>query len=263
MIHIEDYTTWVNNEYSLWKEELLDSITTESKFAEFKTQSQVKRMLGVSDLFLPFLEKLKDESLPWDKLEALDKIGNPTNTVDVNGFQISGIGLRYIYYANKIVNNISNMKNIRVLEIGGGYGGLAANVHVLAKEKKIKIKEYGIFDLPEVQTFQKHYLDTVINMTNHGNGIQKTNFLDSNNVDSFSGNFNYCVSCYALGEFDTPVKHRYIHNVVSQIEHGLIVWNPHLNKDEQGELLLQQYHPNIIISPEEPLTGLYNLEMRF
>ena len=108
-----------------------------------------------------------------------------------------------------------------------------------------------------------NYLDTVINMTAHGNGIQKTTFLDSNNVDSFSGNFNYCVSCYALGEFDTPVKHRYIHSVVSKIEHGLILWNPHLNKDEQGELLLQQYHPNIVITPEEPLTGLHNLEMRF
>lgn len=264
MSHVEDYTTWVNNEYSLWKEALLDSITSESKFHEFKTHTQVKKMLGVSDSFMPFLSKLENENLPWDKLEALDKIGNPTNTINIGDYKISGIGLRYIYYANKILNHLPKKPKIhKIVEIGGGYGGLAATLHVLAITKNIQIKEYAIFDLPEVQQFQKYYLDKTITPSISRYGVQKITSLNSNNLEKFNDNYSYCISCYALGEFDTQVKHRYIHNIVSKINHGIIVWNPHLNKDSEGESLLQQYHPNMLIAPEDPLTGSYNLEMRF
>lgn len=263
MTHIEDYTTWVDNEYNLWKQALTDSMSDDLKFNNFKNQDQVKRMLGVSDMFKPFLEKLESEQLPWAKLEEMDRVGNPSHIVKIGNHQLSGIGLRYVYYANKILNNLPQNTELKLVEIGGGYGGLTATIHIMAKEKKIKIKEYAIFDLPEVQLFQKYYLEKVITTHHKSNGIQKISFPNSAALEDFSNTYNYCISCYALGEFATPVKHRYINNVVSKIDHGFILWNPHQNRDEEGELLIKQHHPDLIINPENPPTGFYNLEMKF
>ena len=74
---------------------------------------------------------------------------------------------------------------------------------------------YKIYDLPEVQEFQRKYLNRVTELTG----------LDTK-LDDFCGH-EYCVSLYALGEFDDELKEHYIKNVVKNCQHGLIVWNPH------------------------------------
>jgi phospholipid N-methyltransferase len=152
------------------------------------------------------------------------------------------------------------MKNINILEIGGGYGGFCSILHVMAEDRKIKIDEYSSFDLLEAQKLQKYYLGKTIHKSDYG--IQKTTFKDQKDIENFENTYNYCVSFYALGEFPKEIQNKYIKCVVSKISHGFIIWNPpHDIINDDGKILLKTYHPNIQEDIEDPLTGTKYLEL--
>ena len=251
------YTEWVNNEYNQWGNSLIDCMNDDS-FVNFKSNPSVKRMVGTDSLEGLFTNQ--DKNLPWQKIYELDRIGNPQQVeVVFNEYKISTITLRYVYYANKILDLIKNLNRIRIVEIGGGYGGFCSILDCLAKSSGIIIEEYAIYDLPLVQQFQKYYLEKVLK--NNNKGVTNVNFLNSSDLDSFNGDYSYLVSFYALGEFDPPVKYNYIDKVISKIKNGFILWNPHRDSDKIGEDLLLKYHPDLKITPEYPLTSPYNMEI--
>lgn len=253
-----EYKKWVENEYSLWEKSLLQIINNKSNFSSFKSNDWVKRMVGTSSLEGLFISE--DRSLPWSEIEKIDQIGHPPETeVILNSYRVSTITLRYVYYANKILESIKDYSRIRIVEIGGGYGGMCGILNCLAQNQKIKIDEYAIYDLDGVQEFQNYYLNQVKLISDIG--INSVNFLNAKDLDSFNGNYDYLISFYALGEFDDTTKYAYINKVISKVKNGLILWNPHRSKDEIGEKLLLDYHPSSIIKKEDPLTSDYNLEI--
>lgn len=253
-----EYKKWVDNEYTSWEKSLIDIIKSEKDFSNFKSNDWVKRMVGTSSLEGLFISNNSD--LPWDEIQKIDQIGNPPETERVlKIYDISTISLRYVHYANKILDIIKNYPEIRIVEIGGGYGGMCAILNCIAKYRKIKIDSYGIYDLKGVQEFQNYYLKKINQTTDIG--IKSVDFLDSNNLDLFTESYNYIISFYALGEFDEETKYNYISKVISKIKNGFILWNPHRSKDTKGEDLLLSYHPNADIKKEEPLTSEHNLEI--
>jgi hypothetical protein len=256
-----NYNDWVNYEYDLWKNELKKLSEDPELFKNFKQNDQVKRMLGSSDLFGPFFERIKDKDLPWKEIEKIDQIGNPTHVIDVNSYKISGICLRYIYYADKVLNELKEFDSrldLNMLEIGGGYGGFASVLNCLLKFANKQIDLYGIFDLPEVQDFQSFYLAKTVM---HSYGINDFFFPK---VLTFIGtDFNYLVSFYALGEFPAELKKHYIKNVIAKVPHGFIVWNPHFGPDDEGIELIKRVQPNVQITKEDPLTAEFNLEIKW
>jgi hypothetical protein len=251
------YKEWVSNEYNQWGNSLIDCINS-GLFNNFKSNPMVKRMVGTDSLeglFLP-----SNKSLPWQEIQDLDKIGNPPQAeIIYDKYKISTITLRYVYYAEKILDIIKNLDSIRIIEIGGGYGGFCSILNCLAKDQGITVDEYAIYDLPLVQRFQKYYLEKTLDQSIYG--IRNLNFLDSSDLDSFNGKYTYFISFYALGEFDPPVKYDYINKVISKIKNGFILWNPHRDSDKIGEDLLLKYHPDLKITPEYPLTSPYNMEI--
>ena len=263
-LNLDEYYSWVSNEYVLWGKSLIDCIS-ENGFVNFRQENNIERMLEMQSLYAePFVLATKDLIVPWRKIEAIDNIGNPNNKIDikirVNEFKITCTFLRYVYYANKILDNLSKYKDIRIVEVGGGYGGFCAIMHLLARFRNITIAKYDIYDLPEAQKLQRKYLE--ITMAKSPFGIQNIAFLDSNNVEAYDCQHNFCISFYALGEFETTTKNKYIDNVVSKTEHGFILWNPY-EEDNEGINLLRQYHSNLEIKIEDPLTGPNNLEIIF
>ena len=253
-----EYKKWVDNEYTSWEKSLLEIINNKSDFLSFKSNDWVKRMIGTSSLEGLFISE--DQNLPWSEIEKIDQIGNPPETeVILNSYRVSTITLRYVYYANRILELIKDYQRIRIVEIGGGYGGMCAILNCLAKNKKIKIDEYAIYDLNGVQEFQNYYLSQV--KLTSDIGINLVNFLDSKDLDAFNGNYDYLISFYALGEFDDTTKYAYINKVISKVKNGFILWNPHRSKDEIGEKLLLRYHPNAMVKKEDPLTSDHNLEI--
>jgi len=260
-----NYNDWVNYEYDLWKSELKKLSEDPELFKNFKQNDQVKRMLGSSDLFGPFLERIKDKDFPWKEIERIDQIGNPTHTVDVNGCKISGICLRYLYYADKVLNDLNINKydhyDLNFVEIGGGYGGFASCIDALSTYHNcIRFYLYGIFDIPQVQNFQEKYFETVIKNQYWGAGIQDTYFPQINSV---MPKIDYLVSFYALGEFPAELKKQYIENVIAKVPHGFIIWNPHFGPDDEGIELIKKVQPNVQITREDPLTAEFNLEIKW
>lgn len=259
-----NYNDWVNYEYDLWKSELKKLSEDPELFKNFKQNDLVKRMLGSSNLFGSFLERIKDKDFPWKEIERIDQIGNPTHVVDVNGYKISGICLRYLYYADKILNEIEklSLNEIQMVEIGGGYGGYCSILNALAVGRSIKIEIYGIFDLPEVQDFQEKYINETIEYQYCGCGVQHTYFatLNSNVIKT---DVNYLVSFYALGEFPTELKKQYIEDIIAKVPHGFIIWNPHFGPDDEGIQLIKKVQPNVQITKEDPLTAEFNLEIKW
>ena len=258
-----NYNDWVNYEYDLWKSELKKLSEDPELFKNFKQNDQVKRMLGSSDLFGPYLERIKDKDFPWKEIERIDQVGNPTHTIDVNGYKISGICLRYLYYADKVLNDLKEFDwwnfDVNILEIGGGYGGFASILNCLLEKSNILVNLYGIFDLPEVQDFQDNYLAKTTSCIKYG----IDNFFFPKNNTFVGTDFNYLVSFYALGEFPAELKKQYIENVIGKVPHGFIIWNPHFGPDDEGIELIKKVQPNVQITKEDPLTAEFNLEIKW
>jgi hypothetical protein len=179
---------WVDNEYRLWVDAL-----KESTVENFGESLMVKRMLGQVDA-ADYMYLIEDN--PPDSIVKIMQIGG-------GGF--FGIVYRMIYYACKVLKQNPS----HICEIGGGVGQMYAVLRALGYDGK-----YFIFDLVEVKEFQRKYLDEVTKRT----GL---------NTDLEYGDFDFCYSAYAWGEFDDETKEWYRREIIKETPHGLIIFNPH------------------------------------
>ncbi len=159
-----NYEEWLKNEYEMFEDALEECASIEEKFLNFKSNKQIQKMLsssGIND-YTEFVDIVKNLDIPIEEIKEIDSIGNPIIGYNINGTYLSGITLRYIFYANKIVEIFEQkeeLKNdIRIVEIGAGYGGFCAILDAIAKYKKIKIVDYATMDLKKAQVFQEHYI---------------------------------------------------------------------------------------------------------
>lgn len=204
---------WLDNEYSQWVKAL-----QESTVDNFGDHPMVRRMLGGVDRGM-FIELVPLRYLPIEVDKAL-------STIITLGGYFSGNVWRMEYYANKVLSQ----NPTSICEIGGGVGQFYAVLRALGYKGK-----YFIFDLQEVKEFQRKYLDRVTKLTGLDTSLEYTDF-------------DYCVSMYALGEFDDELKNWYIENVVKKCPHGLIVWNPHSGASDKITF-------DCKTEPEYPLTS--------
>lgn len=156
------------------------------------------------------------------------KTGQATK-IDHIGGSIRGQKERFIYYAKMVLKQ----NPTAICEIGGGCGQFYATIRTLGYEG-----DYWIYDLPDVQKFQRKYLDEVTKQTGLNTELKETEF-------------DFCVSLYALGEFDDDTKAWYVENVVKKCPHGLVVFNPHSGASEEITW-------DCKVEPENPLTAPNN-----
>ena len=185
------YSDWLKKEYDQWVDIL--ELSTVDNFAR---RPMVQRMLSINA-----------PKHPYNKLNPLEE--SRINLIASLG-GLSFIDLRFdvqrmIYYAQRVLKE----NPTHIVEIGGGVGQFAAILSALGYEGK-----YYIYDIPQVNKFQRVYLDSIYDEL----GVF---------VQMEKGDFDYCVSFYALGEFEDSVKYWYIENIVKKCPHGLIAWNPH------------------------------------
>lgn len=185
------YKQWLENEYDQWIRAL-----QESTVLNFKDHPMVKRMLGEVDRYYAVSNYGLPE--PYYLLERIDNIGR--SAFD----SLSGVAIRMAYYAQKVLQE----KPTSIVEIGGGSGQLFATFRAMGFKG-----EYYIYDLLEVRSFQYAYLREVEKQT----GLRLQQEL----------RHEFCVSLYALGEFDDETKAWYVEHVINHCKHGLVVWNPH------------------------------------
>jgi len=182
---------WLENEYRKW----IDALQA-STVHNFKDHTMVKRMLGEIQWPLPI-----PQDIDLELLTRIDNIGRSRPS------GISGTAARMIHYAQKVLE-----RNPRfIVEIGGGVGQFYATLCALGYTGR-----YFIFDLEGVKAFQDSYLSEVERQT----GVLLPRFQNPQA-------YEFCVSFYALGEFDDATKAWYVEHVVRKCPHGFVIWNPH------------------------------------
>lgn len=190
------YAQWLANEYQSWVAAL-----QESTVHNFKDHPMVKRMLGDFEWPGPWTG-----NIDLELLEKIDNIGRASPC------ELSGPAWRMIYYADSVLER----KPKSIVEIGGGVGEFYAILRALGYTG-----HYHIFDLPEVKAFQAVYLREVERQT----GLELPFY-------QYPKSYEFCVSFYALGEFDDGLKSWYVENVVKRCQHGFVIWNPHSGASE-------------------------------
>jgi hypothetical protein len=178
-----------------------------------------------------FFNKIRNEfNLTQDEIRFLctanDTYGNSRTIEFTPGFFASPTTMRYIYHACKIFSIHKEKYPINFVEVGGGYGGLALIMHLLAEKYNITIKEYRIYDIPEVQALQKAYINA--------SDVKNANITFGNCSEFASDMYIYThndvnwflISAYAIGEFGIPMADKYLSNLCgSWLCGGFLVWN--------------------------------------
>ena len=77
--------------------------------------------------------------------------------------QCSPSNLRYILHSLLVLDYMKkiSLNNINVVEIGGGYGGLAFFINKIAPLVGVEIDSYIVFDLYEATLLTKKYLEAL------------------------------------------------------------------------------------------------------
>jgi len=201
-----------------------------NNISKFKENRYLKSIVdNVSyDYGLKYLDNILDYKiqLDWNKIKKLNDIGSPKNySFKINNIEIllSPTTLRYVQYTLDILNHIKkdlNINNLKIVEVGGGYGAQSVFLFELSHLFDITIDKYEILDLYEVNNLQKHYIDLC-----QVNSNIKYN-IDAFTLDDYSyENENYFISNYALGELTKYWQNLYVDNVISKIKNGYICWN--------------------------------------
>jgi len=150
-----------------------------------------------SKLFNGFKESL----LGWDA-EDLAKIKNG---------MIGNQTYIHFYFLEFLRKFILSDNPHSILEIGGGYGGLAS---LILSDEKIKLEKYTIIDLPFVSNLQEYYLT--------GNGFSdikrnridgKVNLIDTDNLCETENEifeFDILIATHSLSELDPELINYYI-----------------------------------------------------
>ena len=197
-------------------------------------------------------------NLNWDIISKINNIGDPLNyeySINNTKIMLSPTTLRYIQYTLDILYHIKNntkLINVKIVEVGGGYGAQSIFLFEICDLFNIVIDSYDILDLKEVNNLQDNYIKVCKTITNNIYNIN-TYTLDDYTYE----NENYFISNYALGEFSKDWQDIYISSVVSKIVHGYICWNfsPQIPN-------IHDYFNNInkIIEEENPQTNCYPIK---
>jgi hypothetical protein len=112
---------------------------------------------------------LRDELLEGRILKINDTVNIKSDKKEYlfNGYgkiQVSPTSLRYVYQSHLILSYFKTLtlpKQLNLVEIGGGYGGLCVAIYFFSSYYKIKIDNYIIIDLKEVTQLQETFHKTV------------------------------------------------------------------------------------------------------
>jgi len=261
---MQQHTNYVNNLVAF------DAIVHEDKFNNFKRNPNFTCILehvsykqGIE--YINYIRVLCNNynynfnELHWNKYIKNDIYGNPNKfnyyeqlkEIELSTYDISPTTLRYICFGIQILNYIqcNKINNLKILEVGGGYGGQCKILFDICLQFNIKINSYTLIDLEHVSKLQQYYL-TNLKVENI-----KTLSFDTclQYVDS---SYDLFISNYALGEFVTDIQNFYINNILNRCNKFFITWNTkpinsNLKYNNINEEIPQTGHkefPNIILT---------------
>ncbi|MFI5735148.1 putative sugar O-methyltransferase [Kribbella sp. NPDC051587] len=177
-----------------------------------------------------------------------DVLGNP-KTYEFPGWgELSATTCRYIKVLSDIISwfpHLAEREDLRIAEIGGGYGGQAKILGTV-----LRIAEYSIIDLPEAGLLQSSYLKRL-------DPDFPVHPVSNEDVQLLS-NIDLVISNYALSECRLPVARRYVDLVVNQASHGYMTCNYLSYKCPTREHFRRWITADLQLRDEDPLTNRRN-----
>lgn len=226
--------------YKRWED--ISILISEGKVSHWKQHPSVKYMLE-HESESAAVQYISDvlSTLTYPQIQGLAYLNDLHGSPEIK--QISGIitstsSIRYVKHSHDALQHAKskNLDDITIVEIGGGYGGLALVMFGMAKILNIKIKKYVIYDLPHVCKLQQYYL-----------GLHNIKNVVWNDCNTFASDLNkddnnVVVSCYCLSEIENSYRTRYLENLLPVAKACYFVWNwgskealP-TNRDERPEI---------------------------
>lgn len=189
--------------------------------AEFSRFRRNKDIRGIIDGVTPsaargYLKRIDDLAPDWieshcSELRRNEEVGDPELTVFGRGIELAPVTLRYAWNALEMDRALS-LAGKTVVEIGGGYGGLARIVCALFRPAR-----YYIIDLPEARTVAERYLS-------HFHPLPLTLPIEFLPLDA-SIESDIFVANYSVAEFDRLEQRRYLDNIILRARSGYLTHN--------------------------------------
>jgi len=226
----------------------------EQLFLKFRENASVRAIVDTLNyeeglLMLNTIKRLYPSLLSHlEKICIDDQFGAPYRCYYSPFGYICPTTLRYLKIAGELQKQFEDMKNLKIIEIGGGYGG---QCKILSET--VGFNSYTIVDLPEVahltQKYLSHFQVPHVKCM-HNKQLHETQFCD------------LLISNYAFSEVDKEEQLLYIEKIISHASRGYITYNDvsHHNGISSLSLkevinILSREDRNITIEPENPLTG--------
>lgn len=193
-------------------------VQDEEAFRNFRRDPDYGKILegnekDVGDIALNYLTQLGGTQFLYTHLTEFlrnDTIGNPK----LYDGPMSAATLRYIASAYQISRLLNGFKPKRILEIGGGYGGLCRILSVL-----YSFETYTDIDLPEAEALFDKYIGHFFRKgTNH----------------TIEGKYDLFIADSSLSECNAEAQERYFYEA-SKCDYIFIVYNT-FHKDGNHEL---------------------------
>lgn len=211
--------------YSSYVQELRNLKKDPSFFSTFKSNKSFTDILEHISYqhgkeYLELINKEFGENIYnfIDLIKINDSIGKPIKH-QYGNIEASPSNFRYIYHAlligSKCKKWFSKKPRIKIVEIGGGYGGLCFYIKNILKDFDI---DYTIIDLPEPNYLQRLYLDATHQ--------QNTHTISCFDIDSLTGErFDLVISNYCLSEISRDNQKNYFDKIVGNCDKKFFVWN--------------------------------------
>lgn len=134
---------------------------------------------------------------------------------------VSAYMMRYLYHACLICKYLNeSYPNVKgLLEIGGGFGGLAFWIQKLSPTPP----PYFIYDLNEAMMLQKEclqYWKTPLPLVDWS-----PQSYEENTNDTFEWNHLFVISNYAYSELSSSFQEYYKHSILEKVGGGFMIWN--------------------------------------
>jgi len=142
-----------------------------------------------------------------------DTIGTPDKFSYSETGKISPTTIRYIKNVFEMATLLGESPISRVVEVGGGYGGLCKTLSVVCD-----FDEYILIDLPEAVAVQEKYLKNFPEL------YAKCKFVSCDDVKKIK-NIDLFISNYALSECDYDTQLNYYDKLVANSKFAYIIYN--------------------------------------
>ena len=148
-----------------------------------------------------------------DQFKENDEIGTPDKfSYDKIG-KISPTTIRYIKNVFEMATLLQDTAVSRVVEVGGGYGGLCKTLSVVCD-----FDEYILVDLPEAVEVQRKYLSCFPEL------FAKCKFISCDDLEEIK-DVDLFISNYALSECDYDTQVNYYDKLISNSKFAYIIYN--------------------------------------